>query len=100
MPEEWTNKDERMYEHIRNSARKDGKTPKRAREIAARTVNKQRRLEGRTPRSRSQGTGNPHSRLEERTVVELRNRARELNIEGRSKMRKAELIRAIRGRNG
>lgn len=99
MPETWTKKDERMYEHIKENALEDGKKPKRAKEIAARTVNKQRRKEGRTPRSRSQGTGNPHSRLEERTVVELRNRARELNIEGRSKMRKAELVRAIRSRN-
>jgi len=99
MPDAWTKKDERMYEHIKKSVLKDGKTPKRAKEIAARTVNKQRRLDGKTPRSRSSGTGNPHSRLEDRTVVELRNRARELNIDGRSRMRKAELIRAIRSRN-
>lgn len=88
-----------MYEHVKKSARKDGKTPKQAKEIAARTVNKQRRLEGRTPSSRSSGTGNPNSHLEDRTVVELRNRARELNIKGRSKMRKAELVSAIRSRN-
>jgi len=99
MPETWTTKDERMYKHIKESAREDGKSPKRAKEIAARTVNKQRRKEGRTPLSRSQGTGNPHSHLEERTVVELQNRARELNIEGRSTMRKAELVRAIRNKN-
>jgi len=100
MPEAWTEKDERMYEHVKKSARKDGKSPERAKEIAARTVNKQRRLEGKTPSSRSSGTGNPHSRLEDRTVVELQNRARELNIEGRSKMNKAKLIRAIRSKNG
>lgn len=88
-----------MYENIRKSARDDGKTPERAKEIAARTVNKQRRLEGRTPNRQSRGTGNPHSRLDDRTVVELRNRARELDIDGRSKMRKAELIEAIRRNN-
>lgn len=100
MPKAWTKKDERMYEHIRKSAEDDGKTPERAKELAARTVNKQRRAEGRTPRSQSSGTGNPHSHLEDRTVVELRNRARELDIDGRSKMRKAELIQAIRKFNG
>lgn len=99
MPQAWTDKDERMYEHIKQSALNDGKSSEQAKEIAARTVNKQRRQEGRTPNRRSSGTGNPNTRLEERTVEELRNRARELNIEGRSKMRKAELIDAIRGKN-
>lgn len=100
MPKAWSKKDERMYDHIRKSAIDDGKDPKRAREIAARTVNKQRRQEGRTPNRQSRGTGNPHSSLEDRTVVELRNRARELDIHGRSKMRKAELVEAIRRING
>ena len=42
------------------------------------------------------GTGNPHTRLEDRTLQELRNRAEELDIEGRSSMDKDELIHAIR----
>jgi hypothetical protein len=45
-------------------------------------------------------TGDPRSPLEERTVEQLRNRAAELEIEGRSTMKKDELIEAIRKRNG
>jgi Rho termination factor, N-terminal domain len=96
MPDAWTDKEDRMYEHIRKSAKQRGKSAERAREIAARTVNQYRREHGETPLKRTQGTGDPNSRLEERTVPELRNRAAELNIRGRSSMRKAELIEAIR----
>lgn len=48
MPQAWSNKDERQYEHIKASEKKEGKSAKRAKEIAARTVNKQRKKEGRT----------------------------------------------------
>lgn len=44
----WSNKDERQYEHIKESATKRGQSTERAKEIAARTVNKKRREEGRT----------------------------------------------------
>jgi hypothetical protein len=70
----------------------------RAQEIAARTVNKERREEGRTPNRTTQGTGNPRLTLEERSKQELENRARQLGIPGRSRMRKAELVSAIRER--
>lgn len=96
MPKKWSAKDERQYEHIKESARKRGRKESRAKEIAARTVNKQRREEGRTPNRRTQGTGNPNKDLADRTRDELYNKARELNIEGRSSMRKAELVDAIR----
>jgi plasmid stabilization system protein ParE len=96
MPSKWSDKDERKYEHIKESAKDRGKSAKRAKEIAARTVNKGRREEGRTPNKTSQGTGNPGNQLEDRTVRELRNRASELDIAGRSKMNKNELVRAIR----
>ncbi len=43
----WSRKDERQYEEIKESALKQGRSLKRAKEIAARTVNKRRRLEGR-----------------------------------------------------
>lgn len=98
MPE-WTNKDERQYEHIRDSAVDRGRSEDEAEEIAARTVNKQRREEGRTPSSRTSGTGNPNTPLDERTRDELYNRARELDVEGRSSMSKAELVEAIRDRS-
>ncbi|WP_315985770.1 Rho termination factor N-terminal domain-containing protein [Blastopirellula sp. J2-11] len=73
-----------------------GKSADRAAEIAARTVNKQRRSEGRTPNKTTQGTGNPNRRLEDRTVDELRNLAADKNVNGRSRMKKAELIQALR----
>jgi len=95
----WTDKDQRQYEHVKESAEERGGTEDRAKEIAARTVNKQRREEGRTPSQHTQGTGNPQSSLDDRTRDELYNRARELNIEGRSDMSKAELIQAIRAAN-
>jgi hypothetical protein len=98
MPDKWSGKDERQYEHIKRSARQRGRSLERAREIAARTVNKQRRKEGRTPSRTSQGTGNPRVRLEERSKRELYNRARELDIDGRSSMSKEELVAAIRDR--
>lgn len=100
MPSAWSNKDERMYEHVKDSEKDRGVDTDRAKEIAARTVNKQRREEGRTPNRTTQGTGNPTTGLESRSVDELRNRASELKIEGRSGMDKSELIEAIRERNG
>ena len=42
----WSNKRERQYEHIKDSAKKQGKSTKRAKEIAARTVNKERARSG------------------------------------------------------
>jgi hypothetical protein len=96
----WTEKDERQYEHVKDSALERGRSEEQAEEIAARTVNKQRREEGRTPSSRTSGTGNPNSSLDERTRDELYNRARELDIEGRSEMTKSELVEAIRAANG
>lgn len=95
----WSDKDERQYRHIKESERNKGKSAEEAKEIAARTVNQQRREEGRTDRQSTGGTGNPNTELEDRTVAELRNRAAELDIEGRSNMRKSELVEAIRDRN-
>ena len=98
MPRAWTPKDERMYEHIKDSGLERGTPEKKAKEIAARTVNKQRREEGRTPNRRTQGTGNPRTGLEDRTVDELKNLARERKLKGYSRMRKAELLELLRGR--
>ena len=98
MPKAWSDKDERQYEHVKESARRRGRPLRRAKEIAARTVNKTRREHGRTPNKTTQGTGNPNRDLQERTVEELRNIASDMEIAGRSSMRKGELVRAIRKR--
>ncbi len=98
MPDAWSDKRERQYQHIKESAEKRGKSEEKAKEIAARTVNKQRREEGETVsgKKRTEGTGNPNTSLDERTRDELYNRAKQLKIDGRSKMTKAQLIAAIR----
>ena len=94
----WTAKDRRQYEHIKQSAIERGKPEDVAEEIAGRTTNKQRRLENRTPNKTTQGTGNPNSSLDDRSVDELRNLAAQRNIRGRSRMKKNELINALRER--
>ena len=96
MPRAWSDKDERKYEHIKDSSRERGMSEDRAEEIAARTVNKGRRQEGRTPNKSTQGTGNPNRGYEARTKDELYNIAKERGIEGRSSMSKGELVRALR----
>lgn len=98
MPKAWSSKDERMYDHVRESEMDRGMDPAQAEEVAARTVNKQRREEGRTRNQTTQGTGNPRTDYEARSRDELYNIAKEKDIPGRSKMDKAELIEAIRGR--
>lgn len=98
MPDAWSDKDERQYEHVKKSELDRGKSESQAEEIASRTVNKQRREEGRTGNETTKGTGNPNTRLQDRTVEELKNRAAELNVEGRSDMDKHELVSAIRSR--
>ena len=92
----WTDKDERQYEKIKESSENRGTPERRAKEIAARTVNKRRREEGRTPNRATQGTGNPKVSLEQRTKQELYNIAADKRIPGRSKMNKSELVKAIR----
>ena len=99
MPKSWSDKDERKYEHIKEGYEEKGKSEDEAQEIAARTVNRDRREEGRTENERTQGTGNPNTGLESRTKDELENRAKDLNISGYSSMTKDELIREIRARH-
>jgi hypothetical protein len=64
MPKAWSAKDERQYEHIKASEKKEGRSAKRAKQIAAATVNKQRKSEGRTKttRARKAKTGKARSR--------------------------------------
>ena len=92
----WTKKEDREYEHIKKGYEKRGTPHDRAQEIAARTVNKQRREHGETPNKRTEGTGNPRQSLQARTKDELENIARDEGIRGRSRMKKDELVDAIR----
>ena len=98
MPRAWSKKDEKMYDHVRESELDRGMDPARAEEIAARTVNKHRREEGRTRNKTTQGTGSPNEGYGDRTRDELYNIAKAKDVPGRSKMGKQELIDAIRGR--
>lgn len=98
MPEVWNEKDERQYQHIKKSERERGASEDKAERVAARTVNQQRREEGRTPNKTSQGTGNPNREYEQRTRQELYNLAKERNIKDRSKMNKEQLIQALRNK--
>ena len=56
MPQAWSAKDERQYEHIKDSEKKEGRSAKRAKQIAAATVNKRRTSEGRTKEQRARKT--------------------------------------------
>jgi hypothetical protein len=61
MPQAWSAKDERQYEHIKDSEKKEGRSTKRAKQIAAATVNKQRKAEGRTKAQRSRKSSSSRS---------------------------------------
>jgi hypothetical protein len=110
MPQQaWSNKRERQYKHIKEGAKKSGASTKRAKEIAARTVNKERARSGeaRTAsrsstrdmssgrrgglRSRSGRTGGASGQTKE----QLYNQAKRLNVKGRSKMNKRQLLAAV-----
>jgi hypothetical protein len=102
----WSNKRERQYEHIKGSARKRGASRARAKEIAARTVNKERARSGEAKRSSKLSTTDMSSgrrgglrsgtkRQKGRTREQLYNEAKRLNVQGRSRMTKAQLQRAV-----
>jgi hypothetical protein len=52
----------RQYEHIKESSRSRGASPRRAKEIAARTVNKQRSKSGEAKTAPRRGTAGKTSR--------------------------------------
>ena len=98
MPKAWSNKRERQYEHIKESEKKQGRSTKRAKEIAARTVNKQRAEAGEAKSKSSSSTSSSAkttSSSNGKTKSQLYAKAKRLGIEGRSKMNKAELQRAV-----
>jgi hypothetical protein len=99
----------RQYEHIKDSAKSGGASTGRAKEIAARTVNKERARSGESrTRSRSSLRGRSSSarggqrsgtnRPKGQTKEQLYNQAKRLNIKGRSKMNKRQLLAAVNRR--
>jgi hypothetical protein len=102
----WSAKRERQYEHIKASEREQGRSTKRAKEIAARTVNKERARSGEARESsrssrqelasrRRGGLRSSTNRPKGRTKEQLYNEAKRMNISGRSRMNKQQLQRAV-----
>jgi hypothetical protein len=101
----WSDKRERQYEHIKAGAEDRGASEGRAKEIASRTVNKNRAQSGesRTASRTSVEDMSPQRRGGQRshsgsagpTRDQLYNEARQRNIKGRSKMNKKQLARAL-----
>ncbi|WP_033825613.1 hypothetical protein [Kitasatospora sp. MBT63] len=105
MPAGSSKKRERQYEHIKDSALDRGESEKRAEEIAARTVNKERARHGESrTASRSsihdmsssrRGGLRSHSGSQGPTKEQLYNEAKQRNIHGRSTMTKKQLADAL-----
>jgi hypothetical protein len=96
----------RQYEHIKKSEKAQGRSTRRAEEIAARTVNKERARSGEsrsrsrtsiedTSSSRRGGLRSGTNRPRGRTREQLYNEAKKLNVRGRSRMSKDQLRRAV-----
>ncbi|MFE2015810.1 plasmid stabilization protein [Streptomyces sp. NPDC059491] len=105
MPRGSNGKRERQYEHIKESALDRGEGEKRAAEMAARTVNKERARAGesRTASKSSiedmsssrRGGQRSHSGAQGPTYDQLYAEAQRRNLHGRSSMNKAELKRSL-----
>jgi len=107
MPQKaWSDKRERQYEHIEESLEDRGTPKKKAKEIAARTVNKTRAQTGEAKESsklsrkdlspgRRGGLRSGTNRPKGRTKDQLYNEAKRMGIDGRSKMSKQQLQRAV-----
>jgi hypothetical protein len=101
----WSKKRERQYEHIKEGYEQRGHPEDEAKEIAARTVNKERARAGESKqRSRTsiedissgrRGGLRSHKGEGGRTRDQLYNEAKKKGIKGRSKMTKAELEKAV-----
>jgi hypothetical protein len=97
----------RQYEHIKSSAKERGASESRAEELAARTVNRERARAGEsrsaspssTRGSSSSARGGRHSH-DEPTKRDLYEQAKRVGVEGRSKMTKAQLKRALGRKRG
>ncbi|MBN0042939.1 plasmid stabilization protein [Streptomyces actuosus] len=106
MPAGSSRKRERQYEHIKEEAEKRGTPTERAKEIAARTVNKQRARSGESERAGKVSTQDPksapqrggersHRGAQGPTRDQLYEEAKRKNIDGRSTMNKDELRQAL-----
>ena len=106
MPQQaWSKKRERQYEHVKEGLKERGEDEDTAKEIAARTVNKERARSGEArTASRSslndmsssrRGGKRSHKGPGGRTKAQLYNEAKKKNVKGRSKMTKAELEKAV-----
>ncbi len=106
MPAGANKKRERQYEHIKDQAEERGSSEKRAKEIASRTVNKERARSGesktssktstRDPKSASQRGGErSHKGPVSPTKDQLYEEAKKKNIDGRSTMNKEQLRKAV-----
>jgi hypothetical protein len=99
-------KRDRQYKEVKKSEEKEGRSTKRAEEIAARTVNKTRAqhgeareasrasLEDMSPARR--GGEHSHQGAQGRTYAQLYEDARRAGLAGRSRMNKAQLERALK----
>src|ERR671929_1488700 len=95
----------RQYEHVKRSQKQQGRSEGRAKEIAARTVQKERARGGESRRrsrtstrdisSGRRGAKRSGGGPKGRTRDQLYNDAKKLGIEGRSRMNKAQLQRAV-----
>ncbi len=106
MPQQaWSQKRERQYQHIKAGLKARGEPQDEAEEIAARTVNKERARAGEAQESSRTSTRDissgrrgglrSHKGPGGRTKEQLYNEARQKGVEGRSKMTKAQLERAV-----
>ena len=101
----WSKKRERQYSHIKSGLKKRGESEDKAEEIAARTVNKERARSGEAKQASRSSTKDissgrrgglrSHKGPGGRTREQLYNEAKQKGIEGRSKMNKAQLERAV-----
>src|SRR4051812_2479919 len=101
----------RQYEHIKESEQEQGRSTRRAEEIAARTVNKERARSSESRQASRTSTQDKSSgqrggersgtdRPKRRTRDQLYNEAKQLGVEGRSSMNKSQLQRAVDGKKG
>lgn len=106
MPQQaWNDERERPYEHTKESAEQRGTGGPRAKEIAARTVNKNRaqaieseqasRTSTENMSQQRRGGQRSHSGAQGRTRAQLYEDAKRKHVKGRSRMTKAQLLAAV-----